>query len=99
MDFGNVAELSQRNKQTLIDAVVHAVNEDYKGMADDFVQLVNAFPFHLEIERPTGQCCAEGSPTFVVSAGSCLSSVNLGQRGDPRSSGALQCDRLFTMCL
>ena len=41
VDFGNVAELSQRNKQTLIDAVVHAVNEDYKGMADDFVQLVS----------------------------------------------------------
>ena len=42
VDFGNVAELSQRNKQTLIDAVVHAVNEDYKGMADDFVQLVRS---------------------------------------------------------
>ena len=42
VDFGNVAELSQRNKQTLIDAVVHAVNEDYRGMADDFVQLVHA---------------------------------------------------------
>jgi predicted unusual protein kinase regulating ubiquinone biosynthesis (AarF/ABC1/UbiB family) len=39
VDFGNVAELSQKNKQTLIDAVVHAVNEDYQGMADDFVQL------------------------------------------------------------
>lgn len=39
VDFGNVAELSQRNKQTLIDAVVHAINEDYRGMADDFVQL------------------------------------------------------------
>ena len=43
VDFGNVAELSQRNKQTLIDAVVHAVNEDYKGMADDFVQLVSRY--------------------------------------------------------
>ena len=41
-----MAELSQRNKQTLIDAVVHAVNEDYKGMADDFVQLVG---FHCQI--------------------------------------------------
>ena len=29
VDFGNVAEVSQANKQTLIDAVVHAVNEDY----------------------------------------------------------------------
>jgi predicted unusual protein kinase regulating ubiquinone biosynthesis (AarF/ABC1/UbiB family) len=39
VDFGNVAQLSQRNKQTLIDAVVHAVNEDYESMAGDFVNL------------------------------------------------------------
>jgi predicted unusual protein kinase regulating ubiquinone biosynthesis (AarF/ABC1/UbiB family) len=30
---------SQRNKEVLIDAVVHAVNKDYEGMADDFVRL------------------------------------------------------------
>ena len=40
VDFGNVAELSQANKQVLIDAIVHAVNEDYEGMADDFIKLV-----------------------------------------------------------
>ena len=39
-DFGNVAELSSGNKQTLIDAVVHAVNEDYFEMAQDFIKLV-----------------------------------------------------------
>jgi predicted unusual protein kinase regulating ubiquinone biosynthesis (AarF/ABC1/UbiB family) len=39
VDFGNVAQLSQRNKQVLIDAVVHAVNEDYRAMAGDFIQL------------------------------------------------------------
>jgi len=39
VDFGNVAELSNRNKQVLVDAVVHAVNEDYRGMAGDFVSL------------------------------------------------------------
>ncbi len=33
VDFGNVAELSARNKAILIDAVVHAVNEDYREMA------------------------------------------------------------------
>ncbi|GFH10991.1 protein kinase domain-containing protein [Haematococcus lacustris] len=32
VDFGNVAQLSARNKGVLVDAVVHAVNEDYKGM-------------------------------------------------------------------
>ena len=40
-DFGNVAELSSGNKQTLIDAVVHAVNEDYFEMARDFIKLVS----------------------------------------------------------
>merc|ERR1719424_2447545 len=39
VDFGNVAQLSQKNKQTLVDAVVHAVNEDYDAMAYDFVNL------------------------------------------------------------
>jgi predicted unusual protein kinase regulating ubiquinone biosynthesis (AarF/ABC1/UbiB family) len=39
VDFGNVAELSQRNKAVLIDAVVHAVNKDYEGMAADFIKL------------------------------------------------------------
>lgn len=43
VDFGNVAELSQANKQTLIDAIVHAVNEDYEGMAEDFIKLVSPF--------------------------------------------------------
>ncbi len=37
-----MAELSQSNKQTLIDAVVHAVNEDYYEMATDFIKLVRS---------------------------------------------------------
>jgi predicted unusual protein kinase regulating ubiquinone biosynthesis (AarF/ABC1/UbiB family) len=40
VDFGNVAQLSARNKAVLIDAVVHAVNEDYKAMVG--VGLVSA---------------------------------------------------------
>lgn len=39
VDFGNVAQLSQYNKQILVDAVVHAVNEDYVEMASDFIKL------------------------------------------------------------
>ncbi len=46
VDFGNVAEVSQQNKQTLIDAVVHAVNEDYEEMAKDFIKLVIFVLFH-----------------------------------------------------
>ena len=44
VDFGNVAELSQQNKQVLIDAVVHAVNNDYESMANDFIKLVRPQP-------------------------------------------------------
>ena len=43
VDFGNVSELSQANKQTLIDAIVHAVNQDYTEMARDFIKLVEPF--------------------------------------------------------
>jgi len=39
VDFGNVAQISQRNKQILVDAVIHAVNEDYEEMAGDFTRL------------------------------------------------------------
>ena len=35
-----MAELSQQNKNVLIDAVVHAVNSDYESMANDFIKLV-----------------------------------------------------------
>ena len=57
VDFGNVAQLTQRNKEVLIDAVVHAVNEDYDGMASDFVNLgfltkgTNVTPFIPALER------------------------------------------------
>ena len=39
VDFGNVAQLSNAHKQVLVDAVVHAVNEDYQEMAGDFIKL------------------------------------------------------------
>ena len=56
VDFGNVAEVSQQNKQTLIDAVVHAVNEDYEEMAKDFIKLVRpaAVLYALCVSCPCG---------------------------------------------
>merc|ERR1712176_1546522 len=39
VDFGNVSDISEKNKQVLIDAVVHAVNKDYVEMAGDFSRL------------------------------------------------------------
>lgn len=35
----NFVVMFQQNKQILIDAVVHAVNEDYAEMANDFTRL------------------------------------------------------------
>ena len=35
----DVPSVFQQNKQILIDAVVHAVNEDYAEMANDFTRL------------------------------------------------------------
>ena len=56
VDFGNVAELSQANKQTLIDAVVHAVNEDYEEMARDFIKLVSVVGCDIKAAACL-QCC------------------------------------------
>jgi len=39
VDFGNVAEISRQNQEHLIDAVVHAMNNDYAGLADDLLKL------------------------------------------------------------
>ena len=70
VDFGNVAELSQTNKQTLIDAIVHAVNEDYEGMAEDFIKLVSLFTVARE---SSASCvcsgfCMSHDVTFIVQA-------------------------------
>ena len=53
VDFGNVAQLSQNNKQVLVDAVVHAVNEDYANMAEDFIKL-GLFCAHVNANRTRG---------------------------------------------
>ena len=54
VDFGNVAEVSQQNKQTLIDAVVHAVNEDYEEMAKDFIKLVRGWTQQILASHAVG---------------------------------------------
>lgn len=56
VDFGNVAQLSQRNKEVLIDAVVHAVNEDYEGMAGDFIKLGFLAPGMCEMHGYACRC-------------------------------------------
>jgi len=39
VDFGSVAEISKANKESLIDAVVHAMDEDYREIARDLGRL------------------------------------------------------------
>jgi predicted unusual protein kinase regulating ubiquinone biosynthesis (AarF/ABC1/UbiB family) len=39
IDFGMMDQLSQLNKETLVDSVVHLINKDYVDLAADFVKL------------------------------------------------------------
>ncbi|MEM9005873.1 MAG: AarF/ABC1/UbiB kinase family protein [Cyanobacteria bacterium P01_F01_bin.86] len=39
IDFGMMDQLSQETKETLVDAVVHLINQDYPRLAQDFVNL------------------------------------------------------------
>ncbi|MDB9525578.1 AarF/ABC1/UbiB kinase family protein [Oscillatoria sp. CS-180] len=39
IDFGMMDQLSQETKETLVDAVVHLLNQDYEHLAADFVKL------------------------------------------------------------
>lgn len=39
IDFGMMDQLSEETKETLVDAVVHLINQDYSQLAKDFVKL------------------------------------------------------------
>jgi len=39
IDFGMMDQLEQEAKENLVDAVVHLLNKDYNGLAQDFVKL------------------------------------------------------------
>jgi predicted unusual protein kinase regulating ubiquinone biosynthesis (AarF/ABC1/UbiB family) len=39
IDFGMMDQLDQLTKETLVDALVHLVNQDYNRLAEDFVKL------------------------------------------------------------
>jgi len=39
IDFGMMDQLGQETKETLVDAVVHLINQDYHQLAEDFVKL------------------------------------------------------------
>ena len=39
IDFGMMDQLEQETKETLVDAVVHLINQDYQNVAEDFIKL------------------------------------------------------------
>jgi predicted unusual protein kinase regulating ubiquinone biosynthesis (AarF/ABC1/UbiB family) len=39
IDFGMMDQLEESTKETLVDAVVHLINQDYSSLARDFIQL------------------------------------------------------------
>jgi predicted unusual protein kinase regulating ubiquinone biosynthesis (AarF/ABC1/UbiB family) len=39
IDFGMMDQLSEETKETLVDAIVHLINKDYRELAQDFVRL------------------------------------------------------------
>lgn len=39
IDFGMMDQLNEDTKETLVDAVVHLINQDYQSLAQDFVKL------------------------------------------------------------
>ena len=39
IDFGMMDQLDQNTKETLVDAVVHLINQDFDGLGRDFVKL------------------------------------------------------------
>jgi predicted unusual protein kinase regulating ubiquinone biosynthesis (AarF/ABC1/UbiB family) len=39
IDFGMMDQLSEDTKETLVDAIVHLINQDYQELAKDFVRL------------------------------------------------------------
>jgi predicted unusual protein kinase regulating ubiquinone biosynthesis (AarF/ABC1/UbiB family) len=39
IDFGMMDQLNQETKETLVDALVHLINKDYKRLAQDFIRL------------------------------------------------------------
>lgn len=82
VDFGNVAELSQQNKAVLIDAVVHAVNNDYDMMAQDFIKLASALlAFQLQFKM---RSCGVAESETGTALGSCF---KLAAHSNPIAAG------------
>jgi predicted unusual protein kinase regulating ubiquinone biosynthesis (AarF/ABC1/UbiB family) len=70
IDFGMMDQLSQDTKETLVDAVVHLINQDYQDLAKDFVKLgfltpdTDIMPIVPALEKVLGRALGESVREF-----------------------------------
>jgi predicted unusual protein kinase regulating ubiquinone biosynthesis (AarF/ABC1/UbiB family) len=70
IDFGMMDQLSETNKETLVDSVVHLINKDYVDLAADFVKLgflapnTNIWPIVPALESVLGDVMGESVGDF-----------------------------------
>ena len=70
IDFGMMDQLSQNTKETLVDALVHLINRDYKDLAKDFVKLgfltpdIDIVPIIPALEKVLGNALGESVRDF-----------------------------------
>ena len=39
LDFGLIAQVQQKDMDTMVSAIIHLANRDYKSLVDDFISL------------------------------------------------------------
>ncbi|HEY9818144.1 MAG TPA: AarF/ABC1/UbiB kinase family protein [Candidatus Obscuribacterales bacterium] len=70
IDFGMMDQLGQEMKETLVDAVVHLINQDYADLARDFVKLgfltpdTDIMPIVPALEKVLGSALGESVRDF-----------------------------------
>lgn len=70
IDFGMMDQLHQDTKETLVDSVVHLINQDYRRLAEDFVSLgfltpdVDIQPIMPALEAVLGQALGASVQDF-----------------------------------
>lgn len=70
IDFGMMDQLEETTKETLVDAVVHLINQDYSALAQDFIQLgfldpsTDIYPLIPAIEAVLGDVMGESVKDF-----------------------------------
>lgn len=70
IDFGMMDQLDENTKETLVDAIVHLINKDYKELAEDYVKLgfltpeTDIYPIVPALEAVLGNALGESVGNF-----------------------------------